>query len=167
MKISQDQHKQQADKKLLKPPPHLNDGDKVWVKVYSYSQTSKNRTSKFIPRRVCPCIISSQRSPVFYTLTANENFTPIGIYHMSSLTRYSGPDASPLNNLRIGGCPRKKAPAVQKEPHTVSPLQRQPQNLRERRPAPSRKKTYREASYNPRTMYTGCPINIGTNFKGR
>ena len=154
MEISQDRHKQQADKKLRKAP-HLNIGDKVWVKVHPHSQASKNRTSKFMPRRDGPYIISSQRSPVSYTLTATDNSTPIGTYHVSSLTPYRGPEVPPLNPLRTRGRPRKKVPAVQNEPQTVVPLQRPRQNPRERRPAPTRKQPPRKASCCciPRTTY--------------
>ena len=81
MKTSQSQHKQLEDKKFRKP--HLNIGDKVWVKVYPHSQASKSRTSKFMPRRDGSYIISSHRSSVSYTLTSNDNSTPIGTYHAS------------------------------------------------------------------------------------
>ena len=84
MEVSQEQHKQQTDKKFRKASD-LNIGDKVWVKYHRHSQASKNRKSKFMPKRDGPYIISSQRSPVSFTLTANDDFTPIDTYHVSSL----------------------------------------------------------------------------------
>lgn len=138
---NQDQHKQYADKRLKKACP-FKQGDKVWVTVHPLSNSHKNRTSKFMPRRDGPYTILSQRSPVSYTIAATDNpFSPIGNYHVSALRPYDGPDLAPMHPIRSTGRPRKaQGPQVQqRDTRAKSAVYRNREHAVPTRTQPSRK----------------------------
>lgn len=144
----QDHHKHYADKRFAKVPS-LKQGDKVWVTTHPLSNSDKNRTSKFMPRRDGPYTILSQRSPVSYTLAATDNpFSPIGNYHVSSLRPYEGRDLAPMHPIRSRGRPKKALdPQIQSTSKLFSPKL---QGLA----VPSRKQPPRKARCMMRTSYT-------------
>ena len=105
----QDDRKRYADKNR-KAGPQFNPGDKVWVERHSASNSAKNKTAKFMPRRDGPFIIVTQRSPTtFQVANIDTPNNSMGVYNVSALTPCSSSD-TPVAPLRKRGRPKKNGP---------------------------------------------------------
>lgn len=123
VEVKQDYRKQYADAKR-KPGYPFKPGDSVWVTKHPLSSSTKQRASKFMPRRDGPFVILTQRSPTTYEVANPQDpDTPIGVYHTSALRPHLGPTTMPLAPLRKRGRPRKSSPGS-------SPRRRQSQRGR-------------------------------------
>ena len=104
----QDRQKKYSDKSN-RPSPEYNEGDKVMVALHTKSSTDKKTTAKFDPKRDGPYMVSRQLSATSYEVAhPNSIDKPLGVYHSSSLTPYTGPEIEvPVVPIRKRGRPRK------------------------------------------------------------
>lgn len=89
-KERQDNRKEYADRKHRDLEPYKV-GDRVWVDTHILSNTSKQMTSKFVPKRDGPYAILRCVSPVsFQTASLKNPEVPLGVYHISALKPFIG-----------------------------------------------------------------------------
>jgi hypothetical protein len=109
----QDRKKTTADSKR-RPGPTYAPGDRVYVVTHLVSNASKQRSSKFNPRRDGPYLILSAKGPCSYEVASLEAPNiPLGVYHTSALTPAQEEDQStPVIPIRRRGRPRKVPPTT-------------------------------------------------------
>ncbi|XP_073811717.1 uncharacterized protein [Musca autumnalis] len=111
-----EQERQDANKNLYdshrRSQPNFNVGATVMVTTHVLSQASKGVTSKFVPKRDGPYIITKKIGSTSYEVASPENInTPLGTYHASALTLYTDDNSNiipkPVHPIRKRGRPRK------------------------------------------------------------
>jgi hypothetical protein len=109
----QDRRKTTADSKR-RPGPTYAPGDRVYVVTHLVRNASKQRSSKFNPRRDGPYLILSAKGPCSYEVASLEApDIPLGVYHTSALTPVQEEDQStPVIPIRRRGQPRKGPPTT-------------------------------------------------------
>ncbi|XP_061721161.1 uncharacterized protein LOC133527960 [Cydia pomonella] len=92
VEIQQDKAKEYADASR-RPSEEFEVGDLVLLKSHLVSNTSKDVTAKFLPRRDGPYVITEKVSPTTYTIASiDQPDISLGRYHTQDLTRYRGND---------------------------------------------------------------------------
>ncbi|XP_049866510.1 uncharacterized protein LOC126367148 [Pectinophora gossypiella] len=95
VEVQQDKRKEYADQSR-RPGDHFQVGDLVLLQSHVLSKSSKELTSKFVPRRDGPYRIAQKVSPTTYSIARMENPDDIiGKYHLQDLTRYTGSEVTP------------------------------------------------------------------------
>lgn len=107
----QDKNKTYVDQRR-RPQPDFDIGTKVLVNCHVLSKASKGITSKFVPKRDGPYVITRKIGSSTFEVSSPENLnTPLGTYHASALTIYKGNNSAdspaPVNPLRKRGRPKK------------------------------------------------------------
>jgi hypothetical protein len=110
----QDRRKTTVNHSKRRPGPTYAPGDRVYVVIHLVSNSSKQRTSKFNPRRDGPYLILSVKGPCSYEAASLEApDIPLGVYHTSVLTPAQEEDQStPVIPIRRRGRPRKVPPTT-------------------------------------------------------
>ncbi|KAI8116863.1 hypothetical protein CVS40_11130 [Lucilia cuprina] len=96
-----------------KPSPNaVHRIDTVLVTTHVLSNVSKGITSKFVPKRDGPYILTKKIGSSSYEVSSPDNLTiPLGTYHTSALTLYTGTNArnnpAPVHLMKRRGRPRK------------------------------------------------------------
>ncbi|XP_063361755.1 uncharacterized protein LOC134650752 [Cydia amplana] len=110
VEVQQDKAKQYADASR-RPSDEFEVGDLVLLKSHLLSNTSKDVTAKFLPRRDGPYVITEKVSPTTYTIASTDQpDISLGRYHTQDLTRYQGNDGDiprPVVPKRNRGRPAK------------------------------------------------------------
>lgn len=106
----QDRNKKYCDQRR-RTQPDLKVCSKVLVTTHVLSNATKGITSKFVPKRDGPYIITNKKgSSSFEIAKGNEPNVPLGTYHVSALTPYRGLQHDdppiPVNPLRRRGRPK-------------------------------------------------------------
>ncbi|XP_061724302.1 uncharacterized protein LOC133530409 [Cydia pomonella] len=92
VEIQQDKAKEYADASR-RPSEEFEVGDLVLLKSHLVSNTSKDVTAKFLPRRDGPYVITEKVSPTTYSIASiDQPDISLGRYHTQDLTRYRGND---------------------------------------------------------------------------
>ncbi|XP_061727671.1 uncharacterized protein LOC133532834 [Cydia pomonella] len=92
VEIQQDKAKEYADASR-RPSQEFEVGDLVLLKSHLLSNTSKDVSAKFLPRRDGPYVITEKVSPTTYTIASTDQpDISLGRYHTQDLTRYRGND---------------------------------------------------------------------------
>ncbi|XP_061721848.1 uncharacterized protein LOC133528471 [Cydia pomonella] len=92
VEIQQDKAKEYADASR-RPSEEFEVGDLVLLKSHLLSNTFKDVTAKFLPRRDGPYVITEKVSPTTYTIASTDQpDISLGRYHTQDLTRYRGND---------------------------------------------------------------------------
>lgn len=93
-----------------RPQPDYKIGDQVLVTTHVLSKSSKNITSKFVPKRDGPYQIMKKIGTSSYQIASNTNpSVPLGTYHVSAFTLYKKKELiKPVQPLRTRGRPKKK-----------------------------------------------------------
>jgi hypothetical protein len=109
----QDRRKTTANSKR-RPGPTYAPGDRVYVVTHLVSNASKQRSSKFNPRRDGPYLILFAKGPCSYEVASLEApGIPFGVYHTYALTPAQEEDQStPVIPIRRRGRPRKVPPTT-------------------------------------------------------
>ncbi|GFS86186.1 hypothetical protein TNCV_660721 [Trichonephila clavipes] len=103
----QDQRKIFHDKRH-RPVPLYHPGDNVRVTLHPLSTAAHKKTAKFMPKRVGPYIIVTQRSLTTYEVAnPNNPHEVLEPYHSSALRPCIDKEATPVMSLRKRGRPRK------------------------------------------------------------
>lgn len=111
--MMQDRNKKYVDKGR-RPQEDITVGSEVLVKTHVLSNASKGVTSKFVPRRDGPYIVTRKIGASTYEVAAKgEQNVPLGTYHASALTLYKGSNnndevPTPVQPIRRRGRPKKK-----------------------------------------------------------
>lgn len=106
----QDTRKVYADA-TRRPSPEYCPGDFVWVATHLLSRIKDRFSSKLAPKRDGPYLILREQGAATYEVASMEDpATPIGTYHASALTPFTGrpEDLVPLHPIRKRGRPRKE-----------------------------------------------------------
>lgn len=108
---TQDKNKVYADQGR-RPQPDFIIGTKVFVNSHVLSNASKGITSKFIPKRDGPYVITRKIGSTSFEVSSPDNINiPLGIYHASALTPYRGTNEDhipvPVHPMRKRGRPKK------------------------------------------------------------
>ena len=89
--------------------PDLEIGTQVLVTTHVPSNSGKGVTSKFMPKRDGPYIITQKKGSTTYEIACKDDVhTPLGTFHISDLTVYNGDmDVTPVQKIRKRGRPKK------------------------------------------------------------
>lgn len=109
---AQDRNKHYADQHR-RPQPQYEVGTQVLITTHVLSNASKNMTSKFIPKRDGPYVITKKIGSSTYEVSSPDNLSmALGSYHASALTPFEGTNAkqhpAPVCPLKKRGRPKKK-----------------------------------------------------------
>lgn len=110
MKV-QDRNKTYVDQRR-RPQPDFDIGTEVLVSTHVLSNMSKGVTSKFVPKRDGPYVITRKIGSSTYKVSSPDNLNiPLGTYHASALTLYRGTNSAdppaPVHPIRKRGRPKK------------------------------------------------------------
>lgn len=110
MKI-QDKNKVYVDQHR-RSQPNFDIGVEVLVDTHTLSNASKGISSKFVPKRDGPYIITRKVGSSAYEVSSPSNLNiPLGTYHASALTLYNGTSTNimpaPVHPIRKRGRPKK------------------------------------------------------------
>lgn len=104
----QDKNKSYVDSKR-RPNIEFKIGDEVLVATHVLSNADKNITSKFVPKRDGPYMITGAKGSSCFTIASPDNLeVPIGTYHKSQIYPYQGKASKPIYPLRHRGRPTTK-----------------------------------------------------------
>ena len=106
---TQDRNKAYVDPHR-RPQPHFDIGTKVLVNTHILSNAAKGVSSKFVPKRDGPYIITRKHgSSIYEVASPNDCNVPLGAYHASALTIYRGSEVmpQPVNPIRKRGRPKR------------------------------------------------------------
>lgn len=110
----QDRNNRNSDPKRRSDPDY-KPGDTVWIDTHTLSNASKQRTSKFSPRRDGPYIIHKKLGASTYQVTSpSQPDIILGCYHTSAITpaRISNRNIQPVQPIRQRGRPKKQVSAA-------------------------------------------------------
>lgn len=107
----QDKNKFYVDKNR-RSQPGFEIASEVLVETHTLSNASKAISSKFVPKRDGPYIITRKVGSTTYEVSSPNNLDiPVGTYHASALTLYRGTNLNeapaPVHPIRKRGRPRK------------------------------------------------------------
>lgn len=110
---AQDKNKIYMDKRR-RPHENFDVGTKVLVNTHVLSNSAKVVTSKFVPKRDGPYVITRKIGSTSFEVSSPENLNiPLGTFHSSALTLYKGANSdqlpTPKYPLRKRGRPKKSS----------------------------------------------------------
>lgn len=107
----QQDHNKHYSNDRRRAQPNFDVGSKVLITTHVLSKSSKEVTSKFVPKRDGPYIIIERKGNTSYVVAHEDDITiPLGTYHASALTPFvntSSEPVQPVRLLRRRGRPRK------------------------------------------------------------